>query len=846
MENATRRLAEKVRVELIAVAAQAVSSSDCAEPCYDENGFTEVKRGGYSECAELALKSLEGYLRALDGEHARTLPSEAELPPDEVLSLLTSPYEELGYKLEEGEEIAKLEAKILIDEVEVKRLENSLHKKFAETYPEEDPKRYNEAIAFAKEAHKGQFRDSGEPYIIHPMAVSSMIMSLGMDVESAIAGLLHDVIEDNKSITREIVAERFGSEIAGLVEGLTKLTKVNLGQATREQQQAENVRKMFLAMANDMRVIPIKLTDRLHNLRTLEYCRSEKRVRKARETLEIYAPIAHRLGMGQIKSELEDLAFMNLEPEKYRAIKEQMDEMRTERAASLQEAMERIREKLKEGGIKASINGRPKHLYSIYRKMQKQNITFNEVYDLIAIRVIVTTVEECYTVLGMIHSMWRPLPFRIKDYISMPKPNGYRSLHTTVIGDNGVPFEVQIRTVEMHKQAEFGIAAHWRYKEGRTTSSDLDIVMDWVRELMDQNVESSDEFMNLLKFDFFTDYVFVFTPHGKVIDLPTGSTPVDFAYRIHSQVGNSCIGAKVNGRIVPLDYALQMGDIVEIITSATPVGPSRDWLNFVKTQQARSKIRAWFRKEDKEENIERGRDMLTSEAKRQGYTLGQLIKPELIATLFKRLSVNTPEDLYAAVGYGSLTVSQVLPRLIEEYRKQQEENEAQDPQALIEKLTSKPQKKRSHHSNGIIVDGFDDMVVRIAKCCTPVPGDEIVGYITRGRGVSVHRADCKNLQNLEGGEARAIKVEWAQSAAPGGFPAHIHVVAHERVGLLLDISQIFMGMNISLTGFNSKTDKNMMAGMTVKFDVKDAEQLTFIIKQIRRVRGVVDVYRISG
>ena len=803
-------------------------------------------RGDFEDSVQLALTAMGGYLRAIDGEHARNTPNELCMPVELCHKLMTTPIKELRYPEQEGEDPVPLRAKIMIDVAEVFKTRRGLIDKFVKTYPEGDLEKFIEAVDFAQEAHAGQFRDSGEPYIVHPLTVCGMIMDMGMDMDSVLAGLLHDTVEDNAQITISDISEKFGAGVASLVDGVTKLTKVSLKKATREQQQAENVRKMFLAMAKDIRVIPIKLADRLHNMRTLEYCHSEKRVRKARETLEIYAPLAHRLGMGQIKSELEDLAFMHIEPEEYSLLKDQLERMKVERQAYLEESSAAIAAKLEENHIKATINGRPKHLYSIYRKMKAQNCTFNEVYDLIAIRVIVETVEECYTVLGLVHSMWKPLPYRIKDYISMPKPNGYRSLHTTLLGPNGVPFEVQIRTMEMHKQAEYGIAAHWRYKEGRADSSDLDVVMDWVRQIMNERVEDSSEFMQMLKFDFFSDYVFVFTPEGELVDLPMGSTPIDFAYRIHSQVGHSCIGAKVNGRIVTLDYKLQIGDIVEIITSSNLVGPSRDWLNIVKTQQAKSKIRSWFKKERKEDNIERGREMLTAEAKRQGYTLTQLVKNEVVASLFKRLSIATAEDLYAAVGYGSLTIAQVIPRLIEEYKKQTEAEQAQDPAALIEKLTSKPQKKR-RSSNGIIVDGYDDMVVRIAKCCTPVPGDEIVGYITRGRGVSVHRADCKNLKNMDDGNARSIKVEWADNV-PGssGFAAHVRLIASERVGLVMDISQLFMSMNMSLASFSAKNDKNMTATINMEFDVHDADQLQFVIKQLKHIRGVTEVYRIKG
>lgn len=797
---------------------------------------------------ELCTTALEAYEKTqFDPDY--TWPVELPLSFLQLDAILNDDPESLGYEVRGKESSAELRMRILRDRIRVEQTKRDLLWKYVETFPKEDAVKFKQAEEFADQAHKGQFRDSGEPYIIHPLEVAEIILDMGMDTDAIITGLLHDTVEDNPNITDEMIADTFSPNVAMLVEGVTKLTKASTtGKETKEQQQAENVRKMFVAMAKDIRVIPIKLCDRLHNMRTLEYCHSEKRVRKARETLEIYAPLAHRLGMGQLKSELEDLSFMHIDPIGYQELKTKVEQFREQHSDFLDKAMNEIREMMDEAGVEGEINGRPKHLYSIHRKMQRQNCSFEQVFDLIAIRAIVKTVGDCYNVLGMVHSMWRHIPNRIKDYVATPKPNGYRSLHTTLVGDGGMPFEVQIRTEEMHKLAEYGIAAHWKYKEGRAASSDLDFVLDWVRQLMDEKIEDSDEFMRVLKIDFFSDYVFVFTPEGDVIDLVTGSTPIDFAYRIHSDVGNHCNGAEVNGRIVPLDYQLQMGDIVKVNTSASQKGPKRDWLNFIKTQQARSKIKAWFKRELKDENIQHGHEMLAAEAKKQGYVLSQILNPDQVTEIFKKLSISCVDDLYAAVGYGSVSTNQVIPRLIEETKKEDKEAEqARILEAIATKRANRVSQKQST-DDSVIVKGESGMLVRLAQCCSPVPGDSIVGYITRGRGVSVHRADCKNLINMPDGAVRFIDVEWSsKSAGNSTFTAHVQVEARERSGLMFDITQVFLSMNLSLSGVNARLDRNdMVSYVTLAFDVRDGEHLETVIRQLKKIEGVFDVNRVQS
>lgn len=711
----------------------------------------------------------------------------------------------------------------------------------AAKYSPEEMEMLKKAIDFASEAHKGQLRESGEPYIMHPIAVAKMLFEMSMDENTVIAGLLHDTVEDNPNITVDIIRSEFGDDVANMVDGVTKLTKSgNAGLLSKEDRQAENLRKMFMAIANDVRVVIIKLADRLHNMRTLEYCDGEKRIRKAHETLEVYAPLAHRFGMGAIKCELEDLSFEYLYPEEAKKLKNAIEPQKRERMQLLEHAMSVIKEQLAAIGIEAEVSGRPKHLYSIYKKVVKQNVTVDKIYDLIAIRVIVHTVNDCYAALGVIHSIWPPMPGRFKDYIAMPKTNKYRSLHTTLFGDNAMPFEVQIRTQEMHRAAEYGIAAHWMYKEGRTTQDDLDSKVAWLREALEYEnlADTTREFVENIRKDFFSDFVFVLTPKGEIIDLPTGSTPVDFAYRIHTNVGNHTQHAKVNGAMVKLEYKLKNHDVVEIITSPQAT-PSRDWLSFVKTQQAKAKIRNWFKKANREENIQKGKEMLQEAMRRQSNQYSEAIKPEYFDELLQRYSMTDIDDIYAAIGYGGLTTRQIVHPLIEHAKRDRQEQERLQAVADGSKGSdSKP----SGSVHGIRVVGQENMAVRFAGCCTPLPGDEIIGYITRGRGVSVHRRDCENAEALLRDADRIIQVEWATDEKTK-YPVNITILATERVGLLMSISQMLMNMNINLRSINANQDSDDIVTVKLTFDVNNAEHLESILKNLKKVDGVTNVFR---
>ncbi|MBS7228290.1 MAG: bifunctional (p)ppGpp synthetase/guanosine-3',5'-bis(diphosphate) 3'-pyrophosphohydrolase [Eubacteriales bacterium] len=711
----------------------------------------------------------------------------------------------------------------------------------AAKYSPEEMEMLKKAIDFASEAHKGQLRESGEPYIMHPIAVAKMLFEMSMDENTVIAGLLHDTVEDNPNITVDIIRSEFGDDVANMVDGVTKLTKSgNAGLLSKEDRQAENLRKMFMAIANDVRVVIIKLADRLHNMRTLEYCDGEKRIRKAHETLEVYAPLAHRFGMGAIKCELEDLSFEYLYPEEAKKLKNAIEPQKRERMQLLEHAMSVIKEQLAAIGIEAEVSGRPKHLYSIYKKVVKQNVTVDKIYDLIAIRVIVHTVNDCYAALGVIHSIWPPMPGRFKDYIAMPKTNKYRSLHTTLFGDNGMPFEVQIRTQEMHRAAEYGIAAHWMYKEGRTTQDDLDSKVAWLREALEYEnlADTTREFVENIRKDFFSDFVFVLTPKGEIIDLPTGSTPIDFAYRIHTNVGNHTQHAKVNGAMVKLEYKLKNHDVVEIITSPQAT-PSRDWLSFVKTQQAKAKIRNWFKKANREENIQKGKEMLQEAMRRQSNQYSEAIKPEYFDELLQRYSMTDIDDIYAAIGYGGLTTRQIVHPLIEHAKRDRQEQERLQAAADGSKGSdSKP----SGSVHGIRVVGQENMAVRFAGCCTPLPGDEIIGYITRGRGVSVHRRDCENAEALLRDADRIIQVEWATDEKTK-YPVNITILATERVGLLMSISQMLMNMNINLRSINANQDSDDIVTVKLTFDVNNAEHLESILKNLKKVDGVTNVFR---
>ncbi len=714
-----------------------------------------------------------------------------------------------------------------------------LEAKIKRIYGQENADKIREVFAFAEKAHAGQKRSSGEPFSIHPLEVASILVDMGMDVDTIAAGLLHDTVEDTGVSIAEL-EKRFGTEVAKLVDGVTKLGR--LAYKTKEEQQVENLRKMFLAMAKDIRVIIIKLADRLHNLRTLEYVEEEKQREKAYETLEIYAPLAHRLGIFRIKWELEDTSLRFIDPKGYYDLVEKVATKRQEREAYIKEAIETLREKLVEINIDCEIEGRPKNFYSIYKKMYMQHKDFEQIYDLLATRVIVSTVKDCYGVLGIAHTLWKPIPGRFKDYIAVPKPNMYQSLHTTVIGPKGEPIEIQIRTFDMHRTAEYGIAAHWKYKEGRKASDDMDKKLDWLRQLLEWQSDSKDarEFMETLKIDLFTDEVFVFTPKGDVIDLSKGSTPLDFAYSIHSAIGNKCIGAKVNGRIVTLDYQLQTGDIVEILTQSSSHGPSRDWLKIVKTSQAKNKIRQWFKKERREENIEKGREMLEREAKRQGYPLSHLIKSEWTEGILKKYGFHMVDDMYSAVGYGGITTNQVLTRLIEEYKKA---NHTEEPEAVLKE--TRPVKEKKSNDRGIQVKGIDNVMVRFAKCCNPVPGDPVVGYITRGRGVSVHRSDCINLSDISVEEHRFIEVSWV-GEHKASYNAEIQIVARDRQALLADITNAIADIKINVTAINARTAKNKQVIINLNLEIVDTQQLEKVMKFFERLNDVVDVFRVNA
>ena len=707
-------------------------------------------------------------------------------------------------------------------------------------YSKEKAELIKRASEYAKAVHEGQKRESGEPYYIHPESVALLLADMDMDAETVAAGLLHDVVEDGDGVTVDKLKELFGEDIANMVDGVTKLTKTghNSDLATREERQAENLRKMYLAMANDVRVVIIKLADRLHNMRTLNNCKPEKRQRIARETLDVYAPLADRFGMGAIKAELEDLAFEYLYPEEWRRLCALIEPQQEERMRLLNTAVKTIVEALDKNGIKCEISGRRKHMYSIFRKLKKKNLPINEIFDLVAIRVIVNTVNDCYAALGVIHSLWKPMPGRFKDYISMPKTNMYRSLHTTLFSEMGMPFEVQIRTQEMHRTAEYGVAAHWLYKEGRARPDELDSKLAWVRDLVsyDSEADSTKEFIDNIKKDFFSDYVYVLTPTGQIIDLPTGSTPIDFAYRIHTNVGNHIQHAKVNGALVKLDHKLKTHDVVEIITNQQST-PGRDWINYAKTSHAKSKIRQWFKKVNREENIVKGREMLAEAAKRQGRKLADLVKPEICGPLLKRFTFTDMDDVYAAIGYGGMTTAQALHKLMEEYRKLEKQAE------LEEKLLNDEEKHESFddHGQGVIVKGERDMAVHFARCCTPVPGDHIFGYITRGRGVSVHRKDCPNAEQLKLDVERIIEAEWVKHVNQI-FPVTIHVLTGERAGIMMEITQLLLSMRVN-TKFLSAKSLGDSVDVTITFDVNNSEQLNNIIRNIQKLDSVYSVER---
>ena len=717
-------------------------------------------------------------------------------------------------------------------------------------HPSEDFSMIEKAYRLADEAHHGQKRKSGEPYIIHPICVGIILAELEMDKETIVAGLLHDVIEDT-AVTKEELAREFSDEIALLVDGVTKLTKLNLSQDKIEL-QAENLRKMFLAMAQDIRVIIIKLADRLHNLRTLQYQSHEKQVEKARETMDIYSPIAHRLGISKIKIELDDLSMQYLYPDVYMDLRNKIDERLTEREEFINEMVAEVREYIKEAGIKAEIDGRVKHLFSIFKKMKTQDKTLDQIYDIFALRIKVDTVRDCYAALGIIHEKYKPIPGRFKDYIAMPKANMYQSLHTTLIGHGGRPFEIQIRTYEMHRTAEYGIAAHWKYKEsGSTNVNREEEKLNWLRKILEWQNDTTDnkEFMNVVKtdLDIFQDQVYCFTPDGDVKTLPAGSTPIDFAYIVHTAVGNRMVGARVNGRQVPIEYKLHSGDRVEIITSQNSRGPSMDWLNIVKSTQARTKINQWFRQEHKADNIIKGKSAIEDYCKNKNIELSDILQVKYQEKVLKKYNFPDWDSLMAAVGHGGIKEGQVVNRLLEEINKEKEANKTDDD--VLAEL------RRSHDhydipKGSIKVKGIDDVAVRFSKCCSPVPGDEIVGFVTRGRGVSIHRTDCINVLCMEENErTRLIDAEWIDSSESGEekeFTTEINIYTVNRQGMLFDISKIFNEAKIDLKGVNVRINKQGKATVTMQFGIRSKEQLAWITAKLRNVEGVIDIERTRG
>ena len=724
-------------------------------------------------------------------------------------------------------------------------------------HPSTDISMIEKAYHIADEAHKGQLRKSGEPYIIHPLCVAIILADLELDKESIVAGLLHDVVEDTV-MTPEEIKQEFGEEVEVIVDGVTKLTQLSY-KVDKVEEQAENLRKMFLAMAKDIRVILVKLADRLHNMRTLKYMKPEKQKEKARETMEIYAPIAHRLGISKIKVELDDLSLKYLEPEVYYDLVEKIALRKSEREKFVQSIVKDVREQMDKAGIKAEIDGRAKHFFSIYKKMVNQEKTLDQIYDLFAVRIIVDTVKDCYAALGIIHEMYKPIPGRFKDYIAMPKQNMYQSLHTTLIGPNGQPFEIQIRTFEMHRTAEYGIAAHWKYKEAangiKPAAQQEEEKLSWLRQILEWQRDMSDnrEFMGLLKsdLDLFAESVYCFTPAGDVKNLPNGSTPIDFAYSIHSAVGNKMVGARVNGKLVNIDYVIQNGDRIEIITSQNSKGPSRDWLKIVKSTQAKNKINQWFKNELKDDNIIKGKELMATYCKTKGIPLSDLLKNDLMEAVMRKYGFKDWDSILAAIGHGGLKEGQVVNKLVEGYEKKKKKELTDEK--LVESFVEHAQEiehRRSKNHSAIVVRGLHDLAVRYSKCCSPVPGDEIVGFVTRGRGVSIHRTDCVNIINLSAEErARLIDAEWQEGEADNPnerFPAEIKIYVNNRTGVLVDVSRILTEMKIDLTGVNSRTNKQGKATITMSFDVHSKEELNSIIAKIRQVESVIDIERSTG
>ena len=727
-------------------------------------------------------------------------------------------------------------------------------------HPSDDISMIEKAYGVAKEAHKNQTRKSGEPYIIHPLNVAIILADLELDKETIVAGILHDVVEDT-ALTEENLKKEFGDDVALLVDGVTKLEKIPLSTNVEQsdeklEMQAENLRKMFLAMAKDIRVIMIKLADRLHNMRTLKYKTAESQQRIARETLEIYCPIAQRLGISKLKVELDDLSLKYLEPEAYYDLVDKIAVRRSVREKYIQSIVDEVSEHILNAGIKAKVDGRVKHFFSIYKKMKNQNKTLDQIYDLFAVRIIVDTVKDCYAALGVIHEMYKPIPGRFKDYIAMPKANMYQSLHTTLIGSNGQPFEIQIRTFEMHKAAEFGIAAHWKYKEasdGKKVEAQEEEKLVWLRQILEWQQDMSDnrEFMKLLKndLDLFSEYVYCFTPSGEVKNLPAGSNPIDFAYSIHSAVGNKMVGARVNGKLVTIDYEIKNGDRIEIIISQNSKGPSRDWLNIVKSTQAKNKINQWFKNELKEDNISKGKELLSTYCKTKSINLSELLKSQYMEAVMRKYGFRDWDAVLAAIGHGALKEGQIVNKMQElydkEHRKEMSNEEVLQSIAEAGAVTKTAQMRPK---SGIVVKGIADLSVRFSKCCSPVPGDEIVGFVTRGRGISIHRTDCVNMMNLpEIERVRLIDAEWqAPENVSEKYVAEIQIYANNRNGLLADISKALTEKNIDILSMNTRTSKQGLATLQTTFEIGSREELNRVIDKIRSIESVLDIERTTG
>ena len=726
-------------------------------------------------------------------------------------------------------------------------------------HPSDDISLVEKAYEIAYSAHKDQKRKSGEPYIIHPLCVAIILADLELDKETIVAGILHDVVEDTVMTTEQVTAV-FGEEVALLVDGVTKLTQISWSM-DKVEVQAENLRKMFLAMAKDIRVILVKLADRLHNMRTLQYMKPEKQREKARETMDIYAPIADRLGISKIKTELDDLSLKYLEPDVYNDLVEKITLKKGSREAFVTDIVEEVKAHVEEAGISAKVDGRVKHLFSIYKKMVNQDKTLEQIYDLFAVRIVVESVKDCYAALGIIHELYKPIPGRFKDYIAMPKPNMYQSLHTTLIGNSGQPFEIQIRTFEMHRTAEYGIAAHWKYKESgssKTAADSAEAKLSWLRQILEWQRDMSDnkEFLSLLKsdLDLFSDSVYCFTPTGDVKNLPSGSTPIDFAYSIHSAVGNKMIGARVNGKLVNIDYVIQNGDRIEVVTSQNSRGPSRDWLKLVKSTQAKNKINQWFKTELKEDNIMRGRDMIDKYCRSKGIIFSDISKPEYMDKVMRRYAFKDWESVLASIGHGGLKEGQIINKMLDERNKKikKEETDATilDNISNMSEGSKVPVIAAGKSKSGIVVKGIHDLAVRFSKCCSPVPGDEIVGFVTRGRGISIHRTDCINVINLpEEERARILDAEWQQPEAATGkekYSTEIKIFANNRIGMVVDISQVFTERQIDITSLNVRTSKQGKATIMMSFDIHGIEELNKLSDKLRQIEGVLDIERTKG